>query len=63
MSYSEKVLGGRLVVNVSKGAQPPAPLISIGSRDNAAGSMTLTPLELAALLDGPLARALAEVNR
>ena len=66
---SEDVLDGRLVVNVYLGrrgsgypGRPMQPLISIGTLHNEGGSMTLTPLELAALLDGPLQRALAVVN-
>lgn len=64
-SYSEPVLYGRLVINVYErgpGARSRI-AISIGSLQNRSGSMNLTPLELAALLDGPLERALEEANR
>lgn len=59
--YSEPVLDGRLVVNVVASAHGNR-VISIGSVKNRAGSMRLTPLELAALLDGPLERALEEAG-
>lgn len=65
----QSVLDGRLQVNVYTGQKHTAsgyytgPLISIGSLGNRSGSMTLTPLELASLLDGPLDRALTEANR
>lgn len=64
-SYSEKVLDGRLIIHVyDRPSHGEARRISIGSLKNgAAGSMILTPLELAALLDGPLERALEEAER
>ena len=67
-SYSEEVLDGRLVVTVYKGRRHvttprSGTLISIGSFENRAGTIILTSLGLAALLDGPLARALKEANR
>jgi hypothetical protein len=65
-SYSEPVLDGRLIVNVRENAYRggrSTTLISIGSQGNKAGSMNLTPFELAALLDGPLERALEEASK
>jgi hypothetical protein len=67
-SYSEPVLEGRLVVNVNRRRRKlgrswyDGPVIDIGSLGNESGSMALTPLELAALLDGPLERTLKEAN-
>lgn len=64
---SEEVLDGQLIVHVYDGYRGGrkyhGPLISIGSVGNRSGSMTLTPVELAALLDGPLERALTTANK
>jgi hypothetical protein len=62
-SYSEEVLEGRVVVNVGPYGRRGRTHISIGTLGNRHGSMTLTPLELAALLDGPLERALEEATK
>jgi hypothetical protein len=60
--HSEQVLGNRLVVNVAQDGWGRV-FIYIGSTENHAGSMKLMALELAALLDGPLERALGEATR
>lgn len=59
---SEEVLEGRLIINVYRDGRGTLK-ISIGSVGNKSGSMTVSPLELAALLEGPLQRALAAANQ